>query len=187
MAGETQKTTAKTNADAGTIRDARKDMAKVRDATDKHQFAAATELEAADKLITNIALPSNSIVRKIEIKNDDMDTHACSPTLVMDIGLAAGDRGETVTSGTATMREKGDILSTDALVDGSTTARAANTTWTELALDGAVGTHDKELWEVLGYDKDPHIRFNVVVTSQAASAALSAAADLEVRVEYVTD
>ena len=190
MAGETQKTTALTNRDAGTTRDSRLVRGRKKVAMDTHQFAAATELEAADNLIMNIPLRSNAIVTDISIYNDDLDTHACAPTLVVDIGVAAGEDYTSTTSSTDTKHSKDDIIDADLFVDGDTTGRAATTKWTSLALDATTfGPDDalKPIWELLGYDEDPRTTFNIVVQSQAASAALGAAGDLAVKVEYVED
>ena len=189
MAGETQKTTALTNRDSGTLREARLAGGRVRAAADTHQFAAATELEAADNLIMDIAIPSNAIVTDISTFHDDMDTAAC-PTLAIDIGVAAREAFTSVTSGTATKHSKDDIIDADLFVDGATTMQAAVTNWTSLTPDATThGAEDrlKPVWELLGYDADPNTTLNIVVQSQAAAAALGAAADMAIKVEYVTD
>lgn len=190
MAGETQKTTALTNIGNGLKQDARVIKGTVKQGRDHHQFAAATELEAGDNLITAIEIPSNAIVTDVEIYNDDLDTHACAPTLVLDIGVAAGEDYTSTTSSTDTKHSEDDIIDADLFVDGSTTGRAATTNWTSLAPDsGTMGPEDmlKPVWELLGYDNDPKTVFRVVVQSQAASAALGSAGDLAIRVTYVVD
>lgn len=189
MAGETQKSTNLTNARSGTKRDARKKEARVVVLQDQHQFAAATELEAADNLIMDIEIKSNDIVRDILIYNDDLDT-SCVPTLVLDFGVAAGADYTDITSSSATKHVKDDIIDADLFVDGSTEGQSANTNWTSLAPDATTnGPEDaaKEVWELLGYDEDPKTTFNLVVQSQAASAALASAGDLAVRVEVLRD
>lgn len=191
MAGETQKSTALTNRDAKIKRDARLVKGRKKVALDKHQFAAATELEAADNLIMDIPIPSNAIVTSIAHINDDLDTHACSPTLVVDIGVAAREDYTSVTSSTETKHSKDDIIDADLFVDGNTAFQAATTDWTEAAAKDATtfGPEDrlKPVWELLGYDEDPRTTFNLVFQSQAASAALSAAGDLAIKVEYIED
>lgn len=189
MAGETQKSTNLTNARSGTKRDARKKEARVVVLQDAHQFAAATELEAADNLIMDIEIRSNDIIKDIAIYNDDLDT-GCAPTLVLDFGVAAAADYTSVTSSTATKHSQDDIIDADLFVDGSTEGQAANTVWTSLTPDASTnGPEDaaKEVWELLGYDEDPKTTFNLVVQSQAASSALGAAGDLAVRVEVLRD
>lgn len=189
MAGETQKSTALTNRNSGTLRNARLGSGKPKVLKDHHQFAAATELEAGDNLIMDIAIPSNAIVEKIETFHDDMDTHAC-PTLVVDIGVAAREDYTSVTSGTATKHSEDDIIDADLFVDGATNFQAAVTNFTDLTPDsGTFGAEDrmKPVWELLGYDEDPHTTFNLVVQSQAAAAALGSAADMVIRVTMLVD
>jgi len=191
MAGETQKTTSLTNRNNGIKSDARLVEGRVRVASDSHQFAAATELEAGDNLIMNIPLPSNARILEIQHINDDLDTHACTPTLVVDIGVAARQDYTSVTSSTATKHDEDDIIDADLFVDGNTAFRAATTVMTSVAaLDATTfGPEDqiKPIWSLLGYDEDPKTYFNIVFQSQAASAALSAAGDLLIRVYYVVD
>ena len=190
MAGETQKSTALTNRLNGIKRASRLASGSLKQSRDHHQFAAATELEAADNLIMDIAIPSSAVIVDIEQHNDDLDTHACAPTLVLDFGLAAREDYTSTTSSSDTQHKADDIIDADLLVDGSTTGRAATTNWTSLAPDsGTFGPEDqlKQVWELLGYDKDPHTTFNLVVQSQAASAALGTAGDFAVRVTYAVD
>ena len=191
MAGEITKTTRTTNADAtpGTNTDAR--LAKARTVTglDKHEFAAATELEAADTKIFNIDLPSNAIIKDVEIYNDDLDT-SCSPTLTLDVGLVAKEKHTSTTGGTDTTHAADALIDVDLLVDGSTEGQTANTTWTSLIPDsGTFGPDDcdKAVWELLGYDEDPKTTYRVALTSAAAAAALAAAADCGLRVTYLVD
>ena len=191
MAGETQKSTALTNRDAGTLRSARLASGKSVVCGDSHQFAAATELEAADNLILDIVIPSNAIVISIKHINDDLDTHACAAALVVDIGLAAREAYTSTTSSSDTKHSKDDIIDADLFVDGNTAFRAATTAWTEAASPDATtwGPDDrlKPVWELLGYDNDPNTSFNLVFQSQAASATLGAAGDLAILVEYLVD
>jgi hypothetical protein len=190
MAGETTKTTAKTAADAGTIQSSRVTKGRPVVATDVLTFSAATELEAADTRQTNITVPSNAIIVEVAARHGDLDTHACSPTLVIDIGCFAVNDMTTVTSSTATKHSAGDSLSTDAIVDGDTTFRGAVATYTAKALDAtnfAAGNGTKALWEVLGYDSDPHAMIGISVTSQAAAAALGSAASVDLKVTYIVD
>jgi hypothetical protein len=189
MAGETQKSTALTNRDGGTLRDARLAGGNLRVGMDTHQFAAATELEAADNLILDIPIPSNAIVLDVSTFHDDMDTNAC-PTLVVDVGVAAREDYTSTTSSSDTAHNADDIIDPDLFVDGATDFQAAVTTFTSLTPDsGTFGAEDrlKPVWELLGYDNDPKTTFNVVVQSQAASATLGSAADMTIKVEYLVD
>lgn len=189
MAGETTKSTALTNRDAGTLVVGRRNAGTVKVGLDTYQFAAATSLEAGDNLILDIPIPSNAIINKVEIYNDDLDTNAC-PTLVLDVGVAAGEDQVTVTSGTVTKFAKDAIVDADLLIDGATTGQAATTNWTVLTPDSATwGPEDavKSVWELLGYDSDPKTFYNIVVQSQAAAASLGSAGDLSVRVTYTVD
>lgn len=189
MAGETQKSSRLTDVQAGKKSAARLAKGNIVVAMDHHQFAAATELEANDALIMDIRIPSNAIVHKIEIYNDDMDTGAC-PTLALDFGVAAAADFTSITSSTKTKHDADDLIDVDLFVDGDTTAQAATTKWTLLAPDTAtMGPDDatKKVWELLGYDADPITEFNLVVVSATASSALGSAADLAVRVTYSVD
>lgn len=188
MAGETQKTSALTSLQATPqiVGEARIVKGRMVVAKDFHQFAAATELEAADVLLTAITIPSNAVVDEIAIYNDDMDTNG-SPTLTLDIGLFAAQAFTSITSAVETRHAVDAVLDADAYVDGDTTAQAATTTWTALGFDTATfGPDDANdaCWEVLGYDEDPQVNFRVGVTSAAASATLGAAADFGIRVTY---
>lgn len=190
MAGESQKTTALSNRQSSIYRDARLAGAKLRTALDTHQFAAATELEAGDNLLMDIAIPSNAIVLDILVRNDDMDTGGTS--LVVDVGVAAAEDFTDVTSGSETKHSQDAIIDADLFVDGSTVFQSANAAWTSLgaAFDATTfGPDDalKPVWSLLGYDEDPKTVFNLVVQSQAATAGLSAAADMAVKVEYLLD
>ena len=191
MAGETQKTTRLTSRDSKIVGDARLVAAKLKVTQDNHQFAAATELEAADVLILDMPVPSNAIVKSIAHINDDLDTHACAPTLVVDIGVSARDDYVSVTSSSETKHVKDDLIDADLFVDGNTAFRAATTDWTETAAKDATtfGPEDrsKPVWELLGYDSDPKTVFNICFVAQAASATLGSAGDMQLRVEYTVD
>jgi hypothetical protein len=190
MAGETQKSTALTNRDNGKLRRGNLVKGQVFVTEDTHQFAAATELEAGDNLILDMPIPSNARVLEILHINDDLDTNG-TPTLVVDIGLAAAQDYTSVTSSTETKHLKDAIIDADLFVDGNTAFQAATTTMTSIAaLDATTfGPEDqiKPIWELLGYDEDPRTIFNIVFQSQAASATLGAAGDLILRVLYTTD
>lgn len=191
MAGETQKSTALTNKQASppTLRESRLARGRERILHDTHQFATAAELEAGDVIIYDIEIPSNAIYGEVAMYNDDMDT-SCSPTLVLDFGLAAGEDFTSVTGGTETKHTEDDVLDGDLIVDGATTGQAATTNWTVLTPDaGTLGPEDalKPMWELLGYDEDPRTMFRLCMTSQAAAAALGAAADCAVRMKIVVD
>jgi len=191
MAGETQKSTALTNKQASPaiIREARLARGRERVLHDSHQFAAATELEAADVIIFDMDIPSNAIYGEIAMYNDDMDT-GCAATLVLDFGLAAGEDFTSVTGGTETKHSEDDVLDADLLVDGSTTGQAATTNYTVQTPDPTtLGPEDalKPMWELLGYDEDPKTVFRLCMTSQAASSALASAADCAVRMKIVVD
>jgi hypothetical protein len=189
MAGETQKSTALTNRDGGTLRESRLASGRMRVALDTHQFAAATELEAADVLIFDIPLPSNAIVLDISHINDDMDTDG-SPALAVDIGVSAREGYTSITSSSATKHSADDLIDADLFCDGVTGFQAATTSFTSLALDtGTFGADDalKPIWEKLGYDEDPHTTFNLNFVSATAATALASAADCAIKVEYLVD
>ena len=189
MAGETLKTTALTNRNSGTLREARLAQGTVRMAMDTHQFASlAAGLEVGDVLIMDLPIPSNAIIIEIAMHNDDLDTTGTD--LVQDFGLAARESFESITSSTVTKNVEDDILDADLLVDGSTDGQAATTVFTVLTPDSAThGPEDrlKPAWELLGYDEDPKTIFNVCVTSQVATAGQSGTPDMAIRVLFVVD
>ena len=134
------------------------------------------------------SMPSNAIVAEIAVYNDDLDSN-CTPTLTLDVGLAAKEAFTSTTSSTDTKNAADAVLDADVFVDGATTLQAATTSWTALAFDSAtLGPDDveKPLWELLGYDNDPHTRFRIVLTF-AAAAATAAAGDLAVKVTWLED
>ena len=187
MAGETSKTTALTNVQAGIKRNARLARARQAVARDIHAYTTA-QLELADVLLTAIELPSNAIVNDIKMYNDDLDSNG-TPALTFDVGLAAGEAFTSTTSSTDTKHSEDDILDADALVDGSTAGQAATTNFVSLALDaGTAGPDDanKALWEILGYDNDPRTVFRVAITT-ATAAATAAAGDVALEVHYLVD
>jgi hypothetical protein len=167
--------------------DARLVEGKVRITTDTEALATG-ELDAADIILYDMIVPSNAIHSSVDIYNDDLDSNG-SPTLVLDIGLAAAEQFTSTTSSTDTVHAKDSILDADALVDGATDAQAATTDWTRMTPDSATfGPEDanKPYWEILGYDNDPRTNFRVAITVQAG-AATAAAGDLSLRVTYLTD
>ena len=187
MAGETTTSTRLASVQSGNNKDARLQRGKEVTALDTEAIAA-TELEAADVTIFDIPVPSNAIITEVAVYNDDLDSNG-SPTLTLDVGLAAREDFSSETSGTVTKHSRNDVLDADAYVDGATTLQAATTQYTVLDFDSATfGPDDanKPAWEVLGYDQDPHTTFNVSATF-AAAAATAAAGDLAIRVKYVID
>lgn len=187
MAGETAKTTNLTNIQAGKKVEARKKAAQLKVARDTHAYTTA-QLEAADVLITAAEVPSNALISEVRIYNDDLDSNG-SPALALDIGFAAAEAFTSVTSSTKTKHAEDDILDADALVDGDTSAQAATTKFTPLALDsGTLGPDDaaKACWEILGYDEDPKTTFRIAVTT-ATAAATAAAGDFAIEVYYLVD
>lgn len=187
MAGETVKTTALTDAQAGKAREARLNGTSLKVATDSKALLA-TETQLADVLLTNIRIPSNAIVREIRVYNDDLDSNA-SPALTMDVGVAAAVAFTSVTSGTKTRHAVDSVLDADLFVDNATTLQSATTSFTTLALDATTSGPDdidKPVWERLGYDEDPSTDFIVAVTF-AVAAATGAAGDLAIEVHYLVD
>jgi hypothetical protein len=185
MAGETVKTTALTNAQAGKAREARLNGTAYKVATDSKALLS-TETETADVLLTNIRIPSNAIVREIKVYNDDLDGGSA---LTADVGVAAAVAFTSVTSGTKTKHAVDDVLDADVFVDGSTALQAATTSFTSLPLDaGTSGPDDidKPVWERLGYDEDPSTDVVIAVTF-AAGAGTPAAGDLAIQVHYLVD
>lgn len=181
MAGETTGTTLVT-------RDARLSRGKTVTAIETDAIATG-ELEAADvTLYRNIRIPSNAIITDISVYNDDLDSN-CTPTLTIDLGLAATEDFTSTTSSTDTNHLADAVLDADAYVDGSTAGQAATTSWTSQAFDSATfGPDDceKACWEVLGYDNDPKTTFCLACTFPAA-AATAAAGDLAFKVTYLVD
>lgn len=187
MAGETSKTTELTNIESGLKSDSRLVRGELVEARDYHAYTTG-QLEAADVLLTAIDIPSNAIISEILMYNDDLDSNG-TPLLAFDIGLAAAQEFTSVTSGTATKHAENAILDADLLVDGDTTAQAATTKFTSLALDSATSGPDdlyKAAWELLGYDEDPKTVFRVAITT-AAAAATAAAGDVILLVRYSKD
>lgn len=187
MAGETIKSPARTNTDAGIKEEVRLAAAREYVAVDGDALAA-TETEAADVWKTNIKVPSNAIISEIAVYNDDLDSN-CSPTLTLDVGVEAAADYTSVTSGTATKHTEGDTIDADLFVDGATTLQAATTAYTVLAFDATTfGPDDakKPVWEALGYDEDPKTEFYIMCTF-AAGAATGAAGDIALKVKYLKD
>jgi hypothetical protein len=187
MAGETSKTLIRTDFDNKKKVMARLVRGRAMEAREYHAFTA-TQLEAADVLLTGIKIPSNAILSEILMYNDDLDSNAC-PTLAFDIGLYATAKFISTTSSTDTTHAADAVLDADLFVDGDTTAQAATTKLTSLALDsGTCGPDDlyKSMWELLGYDNDPRTEFGVVITA-ATAAATAAAGDMVLVVRYVVD
>lgn len=182
MAGETTKTATLTSVQAD-------DGYKVEEREPRDDVAvltfAAGELEAADVKLTSIKIPSNAIVIDVLSRHPDLDTN-CSPALAVDIGLYAAENFVSVTSGTKTRHSRNDVLSADALIDGSTAFQAAVTTYGSLVPDATTfGPDDaeKELWEILGYDSDPHTEFLIGFKSTTA-AATAGTGSVALRVIY---
>ena len=74
MAGEITYDSELTSVLAGLKSDGRLTKSAEITAIAHHQFAAATELEAADTKIMNICLPTSAIITEIALYNDDLDT-----------------------------------------------------------------------------------------------------------------
>lgn len=181
MAGETTKTTLRTNADSGLKSDARLGEGRLRVGRDYHAYGTG-ELEATDKLLTNIYMPSNAILSEVLVGNDDLGT-----TLTIDIGLYAKEKFISTTSGSETIHAVDSILDADLLVDGASLADAS-LKLTSLNLDaGTAGMDDlhKPLWELLGYDFDPRTYFGIAVT--VASSGTPAAGDVQFEARYLID
>lgn len=183
----TAKSTALTAVQAGTVQDARLTKARVRSAIDTIAVLT-TDIDAADIILLAIDMPSNAHGVDIDIYNDDLDSGVC-PTLTVDVGLYAAQDFTSVTSGTATKRLEDSALDIDLFVDNSTVLQAATTGYTRQALDSATyGPDDvlKPLWELLGYDEDPHVKVRVGLTIGTV-AATAVAGDISVRVRYQLD
>lgn len=187
MAGEQTKTARLTNVNSGIKSAAR--VSKGRPVVAIESEAITTgELEAADNIIYDMPIPSNAIITEVAVYNDDLDSNG-TPTLTLDVGLAAGEDFTSTTSSTETKHSEDDVLDADLLVDGSTVLQAATTSWTVQAFDSAtMGPDDaaKPVWELLGYDEDPRATMRIVCTF-AAAAATAAAGDLALKVTYLVD
>lgn len=187
MAGEQTKTARLTNVENRLNTEAR--LSRGKEVTVIESEAITTgELEAADNILYDIKFPSNAIISEIAIYNDDLDSHA-TPTLTLDIGLAAVEKFTSTTSSSDTIHAKDAVLDADLFVDGSTVLQAATTSYTVQAFDATTcGPDDAEkpLWELLGYDNNPQTEFRLVLTFPAASAT-AAAGDLAVKCKYLVD
>lgn len=164
MAGEVTKTVRLTNIQSN-LNELSRDIQGNQKAWRAQHAYATTELELLDVLITEIELPSNTIVNEVLVMNDDLDSG--TPALIIDIGLAAGAKFESITGGTKTIHAEDDVLDADVFVDGSAVLQAATLQFTSLDLDtGTAGPDNiyKPVWELLGYDKDPHTFFRLMVT-----------------------
>lgn len=187
MAGETTKTARLTNVEAGIKTDARLAKGTARVAIESEAITTG-ELEVGDIVIYDIELPSNAVGVKLEVYNDDLDSNG-TPTLTLDVGVAAKEKFISKTSGTETIHLADAVLDADLFVDGSTELQSANTTFVELAYDAATYGPDnaeKAVWELLGYDEDPRTTFRIALTF-AAAAATAAAGDLALRVTHLVD
>lgn len=187
MAGEQTKTDRLTSVEGGIKTVARLAAGREVVAIESEAITAG-ELEAADNVLFDIKMPSNAILSSIEVLNDDLDSNG-TPTLTLDVGLAAVEKFISTTSSTETVHAADAVLDADLFVDGSAELQSANVTWTQLDYDTATyGADDveKPLWELLGYDFDPRTEFRVVVTF-AAAAATAAAGDLALKVKYLVD
>ena len=188
MAGETTKSSQLTDIQTNGLRVISRNIKGSHFARRDYHAYTTGELELADRLITAIELPSNAIVNEIMVYNDDLDS-SCTPALVIDIGLSAGEAFTSVTSGTATKHSEDDVLDADLFVDGSTVLQGATTSFTSQALDADTAGPDdiyKALWQLLGYDEDPRTFFRVSVTV-AVAAATAAAGDVVYLVKGTLD
>lgn len=177
MAGETT-----AGSSVGTFVDGATHGAKESVYIDQAEFAVG-ELELADVKQFEILLMSSELVTEVALHSDDLDSDA-SPALVLDVGVAASQDFDSVTSGVVTHHLADDVLDSDLLVDGSTTAQAATTSFVSQVVASASdpANSQKRLWQALGYDRDPNTKFRVVVTAQVA-AATAQAGTLAVRVK----
>ena len=185
MAGETTKTASLTRVETGKMNNASVNSRKLCVRQDVHAVTTA-ELQLADVMLFDIKIPSNAVIRAVEVFNDDLDGDA-SPALTLDIGLVADIKFEKVVSGVKSFVAAGAEVDIDLLVDGSTVGQAATVKWTEQNLPAATlhaGNANKEVWQILGYDKDPNTEFRVAVKA-ATAAATAAAGDLAVAVHFL--
>lgn len=183
----TTKSARLTNRENGLQQDARLVKGKLMSSQDNEAITTG-ELDAADVILFDMVVPSNGIHEGVFIYNDDLDSNG-TPTLALDIGLAAAEDFTSTTSSTNTKHSADDVLDADLLVDGATDAQAATTDWTRMTPDSATfGPEDagKAYWELLGYDNDPKVNFRVAITV-AGAAATAAAGDLALRIDYYVD
>lgn len=181
----TTKTARLTSREAGLLPDARLANGTLHIITESEALGTA-ELDTADIVLYDLYVPSNGLHQAVWIYNDDLDS---STGLVIDIGLFAAEKMETVTSSTVTKHAKQAVLDADALVDGSTVGQAATTVWTQQAPDSVTfGPDDagKAYWDILGYDEDPKALLQIGVTMQAGATGAQAG-DLAIRIEYIVD
>lgn len=184
MAGETIKTTALSDAQSGKAREARLNATKERVGTDSYALTTS-DTQANDVLLTNIRMPSNAIVREVKLYSDELDDDG-SPTLTIDVGLAAAKAFTSVTSGSSTKHAEDSILEANTLVDGSTDVQGGTNKFTSQDLEINVEDVDKALWEHLGYDEDPNTEFLVSVKFPTASTGATEGT-LALQVHYLVD
>lgn len=151
-----------------------------------HQAYVVGEVVVNDVMIFDITIPSNALVHKIETYSDVLDSDA-TETLAIDIGLAAKGKYTSVTSAVETKHDADDVIDADLFVDGSTSiGQDLDTNWVVQTPDAATWgppEASKMVWELLGYDEDPHTHFQLALTN-ALGAATAAAGTCNVRVTY---
>lgn len=180
MAAGTVKSTIVTNLEASPVvtRD-RRNNGHVRAVVDQVEVAT-TNIDDIGDIILTAPIPSNARVRRVVIRNEDLDSHS-TPTLAVDVGLyysGIGHKDRTKTSG--------NVVDADCFASAVTTLQAANLAGTDVRVE-ATDTIDEclmEAWEAAGLTEDCEGVLYVGLTVTAA-AATGAAGRVVVEVDYV--
>ena len=145
---------------------------------------ATTDIDDNDIILLNCPVPSNSRIKRVLVYTDDLDSNG-SPAIAFDVGLYAYSKFTSVTSGTATVNAADAVLDRDIIASASTVGQSASTVGVSVEYEARnIDSIKQRCWELLGYDADPHTRFNVALTVETV-AATAVAGDITVVVEYV--
>lgn len=144
---------------------------------DEVEVATTNVDDIGDKILM-CPVPANAVIRRVVIKNDDLDSHA-TPTLAVDVGLyysGIGHLDNTKTSGT--------VVAAGCIATAITTLQAANVSGVDVRNEAAdIDTVDLEAWALAGLSSNPMGVLYVGLTLTAA-AATAAAGGIKMMVEY---
>lgn len=139
---------------------------------------AATNVDDIDDLILIGVVPANAVIRRVVIKNDDLDAHA-TPTLAADVGLYYSGIGHLDSTKTS-----GAVVSRTCIATAITTLQAANVSGVDVRNEAAdIDSVDQEAWALGGLSANPQGVLYVGIKLTAA-AATAAAGGLKVLIEY---
>lgn len=141
---------------------------------------ATTSIDEIGDVILLGLVPSNARVRRLILRNEDLDSHG-TPTLAVDVGLYYTGIGHS--DSTKTM---GTVVDADAFASAITTLQSANLAGTDVRVE-ATDTIDEclmEAWEAAGLSADCGGQLAVGLTVTAA-AATAVAGKVVLEIEYV--